>query len=244
MPRAVSLGVPERKSSLGMVTEGPHEDVHSDLRRAAIEVLASLRALEEVLRVYRDPAGEEPDEMIRTVSPIESVGTSSTTLDASTTINSQRPSSSSRSTNFSEGDEYFYEDEEEYNLNALAAADAENAHTQTWEERLVVEDRRYRDLSNAGDAEGRIGHVEDSVKKWLRIVERIFHVSRDEPAEVGSWVKLDMWEGLPKGEYIATRPTMRRVCCAESCRTLADVLDLLPPTSATALGPIHRRRGL
>ena len=205
MPRAVSLGVPERKSSLGMVMEGPQEDVHSDLRRAAIEVLASLRALEETLRVYHDSTEEDSDDMRRTTSPIESVGTSSTAaVDAATTVTSQRPSSSSRSTNFSEGDEYYYEDEEEYNLNALAAADAENTHTQTWEERLVVEDRRYRDLSDAAEmagAEERIGYVEDSVKKWLRIVERLFHVSRDEPAEMGSWVKPDIWEGLPKGEH-------------------------------------------
>lgn len=215
MPRAVSLGVPERKSSLGMVMEGPQEDVHSDLRRAAIEVLASLRALEETLRVYHDTTEDDSDDMQRTTSPIESVGTSSTTVDASTTVTSQRPSSSSRSTNFSDGDEYYQEDEEEYNLNALAAADAENAHTQTWEERLVVEDRRYRDVSDTADidgAEDRIGHVEDSVKKWLRIVERMFHVSRDEPAEMGSWVKPDMWEGLARGEHSSSRGQRGRPC--------------------------------
>ena len=241
MPWAVSLGVPERKSSLGIVMEGPQEDVHSDLRRAAIEVLASLRALEEVLRVTHDTEDDGSDGVIRTSSPIDSVGTgtSSTTLDASTTITSQRPSSSSRSTNLSEGEE-FYEDEEEYNLNALAAADAENAHMQTWEERLVVEDRRYRALSETGDAQDRIGHVEDAVKKWLRIVERIFHVSRDEPAEIGSWVEPGMWDGLPRGELPPSLRQKRASADGYVYRTPANVLDLLSSTSAPAPGPVDR----
>lgn len=199
MPRAVSARRPEKKSSLGIVTGGPQEDIHSDLRRAAIDVLASLRALEETLRIYHDTQGLETT--TRTSSPIESVGTSSPAFDASTTVTSQRPSSSSRSTNFSDPDDYDYEDEEEYNLNAMAIADAESAHTQTWEERLVAEDRRYEDLEEAKASGDQLVQVKDSVKKWLRIVERIFHVSRDEPAELGTWVKQELWEGRPKGEH-------------------------------------------
>lgn len=196
MPRAVSLGVPERKSSLGVVSEGPQEDVHSDLRKAAIEVLASLRALEEQLRVA-DVVSDEI--MPRSASPVESVGTASTAVGTSATVTSQRPSSSTQTTVHSDPDDYYYEDEEEYNLNALAQADAENAHTQTWEERLVAEDRKYRNLDENEAGGETLSHVEDSVAKWLKVVERIFHVSQSETVEIGAWTMPEQWEERSKG---------------------------------------------
>lgn len=234
MPRAVSLGGPERKSSLGVVTEGPQEDIHSDLRKVAIEVLASLRALEERLRIHVDAA----DEITRTTSPIESVGTSSTVVDSSTTVTSQRPPSSSRSGNLSEGEDLYYEDEEEYNLNALAQADAENAHTQTWEERLVAEDRKYREMDEQD--EGSRAQVEDSLVKWLRVVERIFHVSADDMTEVGSWVHASDWDGRPMGRsFIWDDLTTSQLTWI---RASTDLPHVISTPAAAAARPVHRRR--
>lgn len=198
MPRAVSLGVPEQKSSLGVVSEGPQEDIHADLRKAAIEVLASLRALEEVLRL--DEGNSDNEVTLRTESPVESVGTASTAVDTSTTLTSQRPSSSARSTDRSESDDYYYEDEDEYNLNALAQTDVDDTHTQTWEERLVAEDRKYRDMAESDSTGSDRAHVEESVARWLKVVERIFHVSQSETIEVGPWASPEIWEGRTRGQ--------------------------------------------
>jgi hypothetical protein len=51
--------------------EAPQDDIQADLRKAAIEVLACLRALEEILRY--DEGYDEASRL--TDSPIESTGT-------------------------------------------------------------------------------------------------------------------------------------------------------------------------
>jgi hypothetical protein len=195
IPRAVSLGVPERKSSLGVLPEGPQDDIHADLRRAAIEVLASLRALEEILRYDEEYEGDGEPRAGLTESPIQSTGTGSTTLGTDTAQTSLRPPSA--------GPEYedYGDDEEEYNLNALALADAENdQHTQTWEERIVAEDRRYSDMDTLNPSTERLSHLKDSLSRWIGVVERIFQSPREGANDVEDWAKSELWFEKPRGE--------------------------------------------
>jgi hypothetical protein len=193
MPRAVSLGVPERKSSLGIPDEGPQADVQADLRRAATEVLACLRALEEVMRRDVDFTGSEDGSAARrTDSPLESTGTGSTTLDTNTPQTSIRPPS----------EEDYEDDEEEYNLNALALADAENEqHTQTWEERIVAEGRQYSDLDTLDPSTERLVHLKERLSRWIGVVEGIFQVPKEGANEIEAWAKPDLWDDKPRGEF-------------------------------------------
>jgi hypothetical protein len=196
MPRAVSLGVPERKSSLGILQEGPQPDIQADLRKAAIEVLACLRALEEVLRYDEGYEGIDNGRPSRlTDSPIESTGTGSTTLGTDTAQTSLRPPST--------GPEYddYGDDEEEYNLNALALADAENEqHTRTWEERIVAEGRRYSEIDTLDSSTERLSHLKDSLSRWIAVVERIFQVPKEGSNDVEEWAKPELWHERPSGE--------------------------------------------
>lgn len=197
MPRAVSLGVPERRSSLGVMQEVPQDDIQADLRRAAIEVLACLRALEEILRCDQEYEGEDGPRSRLTDSPIESTGTGSTTLGTDTAQTSLRPPSTG-----SEYDDYG-DDEEEYNLNALALADAENEqHTKTWEERIIAEGRRYKEFDNLGPTTERHVHLSEALARWINVVERIFQVPKESANDVEDWAKADLWYGKSRGELL------------------------------------------
>jgi len=205
MPRAVSLGVPERKSSLGALPEAPQNDIQADLRRAAIEVLACLRALEEIMRVH-DHGGHDGDGASRaglTDSPIESTGTGSTTLGTDTAQTSLRPPSSEP-----EYDDYG-DDEEEYSLNALALADAENEqHTQTWEERIVAEGRQYSGIDTLDPSVSRLGHVKDSLARWIAVVERIFQAPSEGANDLEDWAKSQLWYEKPRGQCTLQIPAI------------------------------------
>jgi hypothetical protein len=204
MPRAVSLGVPSRVSSLGILEEGPQEDMQADLRKAAIEVLACLRALEERMRLDHDFTGYGQGSTDRTESPIESTGSASTNLNTDTDTTSLRPSSGAN-------DFHDYEDdEEEYNLNALALAEFENQqHTQTWEERIVADGREYKEMDTSDASQEWLNHLKDSVTRWINVVERIFRMPRDGATELESWAQPEMWHGRSRGWSITDIETSR-----------------------------------
>jgi hypothetical protein len=214
MPRAVSLGMPARKSSLGVMQEPPQDDIQADLRKAAIEVLACLRALEEILR--HDEGYEGASRL--TDSPIESTGTGSTTLNTDTAQTSLRPPSTEA------GHEDYGDDEEEYNLNALALADAENEqHTRTWEERIIAESRQYREFDNLGPITERQVHLKEALSRWIAVVERIFQVPKEGANDVEDWAKQELWYGKPRGKQLTqARRTML------IGRTHTELLELVP----------------
>jgi hypothetical protein len=217
MPRAVSLGVPERKSSLGVMQEAPQVDIQADLRKAAIEVLACLRALEEILRYEEgyDEGIARPSRL--TDSPIESTGTGSSSLGTDTAQTSLRPPSTGP------GYDDYGDDEEEYNLNALALADAENEqHTRTWEERIVAEGRQYGEFDNLGPITERQVHLKDALSRWIAVVERIFQVPQERANDVEDWAKQGLWYGKPLGKLMQAMRSMLTV------RTRTELLELLP----------------
>jgi hypothetical protein len=194
MPRAVSLGVQNRPSALGVLEEGPQEDMQANLRKAAIEVLACLRAMEEHMRLeHLDSGFSQERETARTESPIESTGSASTTLDTNTASTSIRPSSEYQD---------YEDDEEEYNLNALALAEFEDQqHTQTWEERIVADGRQYKEIEALDQSPEWLNHLKDSLSRWINVVERIFRMPREGTMELESWAKPEMWQGRPRGEF-------------------------------------------
>jgi hypothetical protein len=93
------------------------------------------------------------------------------------------------------------DDEEEYNLNALALAEMENQqHTQTWEERIVAEGRRYEAFDELDASNGHLNHLKDSLNRWLTVVEQIFRMPTDRPNDVEDWAKPELWHGHQRGE--------------------------------------------
>lgn len=93
--------------------------------------------------------------------------------------------------------------ETEYNLNTLAAADTETQQvTQTWEERIVAENRVYQQLSEDEWQEMTAG-VRESIQRWIAVVVRMFAVgnSVDVP---GAWVDAVAWDGRSRGESSST----------------------------------------
>ena len=185
LPRAVSLGQPERKSSLGPLAEEIPDPITA-LRKAALDLLSGLRVLEERLRVTRevDPQStsifiHQPRDQTASPSLLSDSSVQNRERDASqedTPPSSFRPLSSASCTSgmYSEPDIYAFDEDEDYNLNALAQ-DEETKHTFTWEERIIAEDREYRQLSvEAWEEEGR--KVRDAAQKWVGIVEQIFAI--------------------------------------------------------------------
>ena len=214
MPRAVSLGMPARKSSLGVMQDAPQGDIQADLRKAAIEVLACLRALEEIFRCEEGYGGASR----LTDSSIESTGTGSTTLDTDTA------QTSLRSPSIQPGLEDYEEDEEEYNLNALALADAENEqHTRTWEERIIAEGRQYREFDSLGPGTEREVHLKEALTRWIVIVERIFQVPKEGANDVEDWAKQELWYGKPRGEQFPTSVRTKLISRAHT-----KLLELVP----------------
>ncbi|WVF65347.1 hypothetical protein IAT40_000073 [Kwoniella sp. CBS 6097] len=193
-PRAVSGGyATERKSSLGRseVAGNQDEDILGDLRKAALDVLAALRALEERLRVIRDNDNDEgedegsalsrrsptPTPMAEDDDPNLSASSSDQGIDiAQSSSASCNADSGSTSMVFSEPEGYYDSDEDDlFNVNALAQnqADNHNHNTTTWEERIVSERREYRVLDdNEWEREARA--TREGVGKWVAVVERMF----------------------------------------------------------------------
>lgn len=195
MPRAVSLGVPNTTSALGVLEEGPQEDMQADLRKAAIEVLACLRALEENMRLEARHSGFIRDHDAAGI--IESNDSASTNLGTDTASTSVRP--------LSEANDYhdYQDDEEEYNLNALALAEFENQqHTQTWEERIVADERQYMEIEALDRTPEWLKHLKDSLSRWINVVERIFRMPREGALEIELWAKPELWHGRSRGMTI------------------------------------------
>ncbi len=198
LPRAMSYGVVKRKSSLGSVEESQaKEDALTDLRKAAIEVLGGLRGLEEELRIHLDPDVEEEKELEHrgSASPLgaASVGSSSALDTVSTDLTSYRPPSSNSETT-SQIDDYLEEDND-YSLNALAQTGAIQHH-ETWEERILSEDRQYRELE---EEEERVRVVREFVRRWIMVVDRIFSVGAvPEDEGVAEWA-VESWDSRPLG---------------------------------------------
>lgn len=203
LPRAVSLGHPERKSSLGPSTDVP--DPITSLRRAALDVLSNLRILEEKLRVVQVTGSPSTTFIVaardQTASPtlLSDSGGTTRDLDASheqTPPSSFRPLSSASGTSgmYSEPEIYGYDDDEEYNFNALAQ-DEETKHTFTWEERIIAEDREYRQLSDESwEEEG--SKIRDAAQKWIGVVEQIFAIDST-TTSLPAWAEQD-YEGTER----------------------------------------------
>ena len=96
---------------------------------------------------------------------------------------------------YSEPDIYAFDEDEDYNLNALAQ-DEETKHTFTWEERIIAEDREYRQLSaEAWEEEGR--KIRDAAQKWVGIVEQIFAID-SAVISLPSWAEAE-YHGTEQG---------------------------------------------
>ncbi|ORY33013.1 hypothetical protein BCR39DRAFT_520717 [Naematelia encephala] len=194
LPRAVSYGAPERRSSLGLpvLAEEKKEDSLADLRKSALEVLASLRGLEERLRIL--PLVEHASFSLgpETLSPVREMSTGSSSMTetetetGSTAPTSHRPESS-MSAMYSER-EIYSDEEDEYNLNVLAQDGGTERHIETWEERIVLEGREYEKLQ--------IGDEKDCVRRWIGAVERLFFGEESLKAteEAEEWVLDQGWE--------------------------------------------------
>ena len=215
LPRAVSYAQAEKKSSLGPVYQRPDE--LGQLRRVAIEILHGLRHLEERLRI--EPADASApivasQEFQRALSP-PAEGSSGSSV----------PDTSGGSTTFTEPESYDSE-EEEYSLNNLAQ-ESEKEHLVTWEERIVNENRMYK---NWDQEESRVANVRDSIRRWVGVVEGLFGVrDRVGAEELESWVKEDMWAGWSMGKLTSscgTQLTLGRT----SARVLAGPPSAQPAT--------------
>jgi hypothetical protein len=193
--RAVSYGTTERKSSLGLPDSVGGEDDAGKLRKAALDVLAGLRGLEERLRITPEQGLSVHQHHLRAASPSgEGSTTSSSMLDSSST----RPTSAAASAIYSDPKEYsFEEDEYGLNLNALAEAEAQEARVrETWEERVVSEDRRYRSMSAEGT---RKDAIKESVARWIVVAESMFG-SVATSNERAPWMTEEGWEGKALGK--------------------------------------------
>ncbi|EIW65775.1 hypothetical protein TREMEDRAFT_13823, partial [Tremella mesenterica DSM 1558] len=193
LPRAVSTGQPTKKSSLGPGDVIQDEDPYLELRKTALDVLAQLRALEERLRIKND-----------------------------TPPTSLRPTSAASGTSgvFSEPEGYYFDDEEEYNLNALAR-DEDIRHLLTWEERIIAEQREYRQLDEEEwESGGKLAR--ESVTNWVTVVETLFAVEGGQMVDIPPWA-LSTWNG---DDLIRTHSFLM----AHLPLTLS---LLLPPTSAS-----------
>jgi hypothetical protein len=208
LPRAVSYGLPERKSSLGATAPvSAQDDALADLRKAALEVLAGLRALEERLRTQARSPPIIP-ELDRAISPIAESTSSSSVISGDTPSTSLRPESSA---GVYDEPEELEDDEQEYNLNILAAAEGEmEKHLETWEERIVSEGRGYRAMEVAEGVKER-----DAVRRWVGVVERLFEVQPGKE-EMPKWA-VESWEGRLMGESHLMWRCVGVVGCCGQC---------------------------
>lgn len=180
LPRAVSgQALPERKSSLGMQHE--RSDEFAELRRAALEVLAGLRGMEERLRLFPTATSDQ-------------VASSSSGLSTTSIDNMSRPNSSLSGIT-SEPESFTDPDEEDWNMNVLAADGDLHRHIETWEERIAAEGREYIAVGP-----GDIGKEREAVRRWVGVVDRLFRAEGEGDA-LGRWVEGN-WEGRESGEYM------------------------------------------
>lgn len=213
IPRAASYSVTERKSAFPTGLDGTEQ--LGDLRKAAIEVLATLRKLEEEFRIHADPpaptgeaalsgheaeeelvSSEAPDDQANSPLLGESWPSTSSGDEYYTAMTTQRPGSSG-SQQVDEGEP---DDEEEYNFNALAQAEGESSYRlETWEERIVSEGRTYRQFDQIQPETRPSEREREAVKRWLAVVDGLFgetSTGRSTP----QWAAEREWDGRPLGE--------------------------------------------
>lgn len=177
MPRAVSSSsAPRARSSLGHEVK---DDGMGELRKAALDVLAGLRVLEERLRIVEVPS--KLPSPVRALSPGVSSGSSVVGTD------STRPTSAEPDT--------YDSDEGDYSFNAFAQDGQEVGEGRTWEERIVAEGREYRDL---GEEDDKVDGVREAVRRWIGVVEGLFNVREGDVGELEDWAR-EHWEGRPLG---------------------------------------------
>ncbi|WWD21204.1 hypothetical protein CI109_105688 [Kwoniella shandongensis] len=207
LPRAVSAGNAtgnERKSSLGIDdVDGANihkDDGLADLRKAALEVLSAIRALEERLRLEL----KEEEEAERALSPVSGgEGDEPHDPDISfvsnlTNENDTTLPSPISPTLHTEPEGYIdpEEEEDEYNLNVLAQEESQ-AERKTWEEGIEVERRQYKVLEDT-EWEKEARGTREGVGKWVGQVERLFTfaLGNETQREIEIWAKGDEeWEG-------------------------------------------------
>ncbi|WWC72891.1 uncharacterized protein I206_106855 [Kwoniella pini CBS 10737] len=160
-------------------TRGFKGDLLSELRKAALEVLTQLRELEESLRVSD-----------RSKSPTEDRPFSPGTDE----ISGSGSGNGSGSGIFIEPDNYDSEEDELYNPNNLATNSEDTSHLTNWEDRILSEQREYKDLDdNSWEKEAR--GTREGMGKWVGVVEQLFvFTHEDGKKELEDWAK-DSWEG-------------------------------------------------
>lgn len=156
-------------------------DPAAPLRRAAIDFLGHLRALEERLRNKNDvptmviiPENSEPSLVD---SPVDETHPRSRSRSLS-------PTRGANGTNSASCDEDWSEDED-YDVNAAARlAEAARSHP-PWEDRILNEARSYRTVSdNEWARESAAAH--EAAHRWVDVVGRLFREHIDSPTDV--WV--------------------------------------------------------
>lgn len=171
--------IPTRSASGGVQTiqaGSPAPDASAPVRRAALDLLTSLRTLEERLRVKHDaPSVVVIDESL-VASPVEVA--SGASLDrptsASPTPDLRRLSLSSNRPSTSSLDDSLFSDDEDWNINDVARqADALVRPYEAWEDRLIAEDRAYR-ISEDAQWSAECVAVRDAARRWAAAVERMF----------------------------------------------------------------------
>ncbi|WVQ81331.1 hypothetical protein IAT38_003454 [Cryptococcus sp. DSM 104549] len=239
LPRTVSGGAPRQerrvsggpRGSLGASVTvdgrragGEGYDALADLRRAALEVLTTLRALEERLRLFQTrPEHDLPPDLSRALSPGATSTSGSDRTAPTPTTTTSAPNSTSVLSSEPEYMDSEY-DSDEYNLNALAQEDDADAAraAQPWEERIVVEQREYRVLEGP-EWEKEARGTREGVGKWVGVVERLFVVAgKGGETELEGWVKEEGWEGNMLGRLHAFLLSHLPI----------DLSLLLPPPSA------------
>lgn len=183
--RSVS-GSKDRRVSGSATAQQP--DPSAPVRRAALELLTHLRELEEALRVKQDPVPTVvviPDPTAERVPvsvsppPIERQHSGETDTSSPGPYANRRLSSNSfaalNSSTSSLSMDDIFSDDEEFNINAFAR-EAEQAHHQPWEEKLVTEGREYR-VTDASAANA----TRESLRRWATAVEKAFTQALDSP---------------------------------------------------------------
>ncbi|WWC91010.1 uncharacterized protein L201_005950 [Kwoniella dendrophila CBS 6074] len=199
--RTVSSGIMnnERKTSLGKSNETGNNDKQKDilgeLRKAALEVLTTLRELEENLRVQ---GNEEEDEMGRSDmnTPFSSAERPFSPCEEGSGIFSSEP----------DAEEYDSEEDELYNPNNLASDKENNQNLMTnWEDKILIEKREYIDLDDQ-QWEKKARNTRENIGKWVGVVESLFSFNRNNPdgnqninhtgdnGQVEDWIKNEDWE--------------------------------------------------
>lgn len=173
VPRApASFSVPSRPTGVGAAPRSVSAPVlgidhAAPLRRAALDVLGQLRALEERLRNGLPMLvvnGELADSPVQEHAPLSPSATSGASC----------------------ADEW--SDDDEYDINEAARIAEATRSRPPWEERVVSEARAYRAIDD-GEWAAESGVARDAVRHWVEVVGRLFREAPGGPAD--AWVDVD-----------------------------------------------------